>query len=87
MGEENVLTKNEKEALIEELNNHEVIEKTVSLSWDGTNLLLRIPKEIAEYIGANKDNRFRKSLMFRIEESEKGVTQEFKLVDRKNEKK
>jgi hypothetical protein len=35
------------------------IEKITALSYDGKNLLTRIPKEIRDYLNLKKSNRFR----------------------------
>lgn len=89
-----VLKKNEREELFRALHGHEIIEKEVFLSWDGSNLILRLPKDIASYLGINKNNRFKKAIKFRIEEGEENIKKEFDVVDRdkpkrktKNEKK
>ncbi len=79
-----VLTKEDEEKLLESFRgNPEEIDKDVSLSWDGKNLLLRLPKDIAEYFGVNKDNRFEKKVKFIVRQQRDGkVIKEFDIIDR-----
>ena len=63
------LTKKEEEKLLRSLKEGESIEKEVSISWDGINLFLRLPKEIATFLGVNKDNRFERNMKFIVKES------------------
>jgi hypothetical protein len=81
-----VLKREEKERLLKKLSNYEKIEKEVSLSWDGSNLILRLPKEVADYLNVNKDNRFTKSLKFIIEENKDGIRKQFDIIERKTPK-
>lgn len=60
----------------------EKIDREVSLSWDGKNLLIRLPKDIAEYLGVNDKNRFKKKIKFVIEEKGGVVIKTFDAVDR-----
>ncbi|MEK6933839.1 MAG: hypothetical protein AABW75_03115 [Nanoarchaeota archaeon] len=83
----NVLTKEEKKRLLQNLEDTvEHIEKEVAFSWDGTNLLVRFPKEIAEYFKIDKHNRFMKKLKFIVENKEGVIKKEFEIVERKGEK-
>ncbi len=77
-----VLTKKEEERLISNIESGERIEKEVSFSWDGKNLILRFPKDLADYFDVNKDNRFKKNMKFIVEETDGKVTQNFNVVDR-----
>lgn len=81
-----VLTKTEEERLLREINQEEVIEKEVAFSWDGKNLIVRFPKEIADYLKVNKNNRFKKNLKFLVREKEGIIKKEFEVVERKNGK-
>ena len=45
MKEKEVLTKKEKIEIKEKIDGGEIIEKEAILSWDGSNLLLRVPKD------------------------------------------
>lgn len=82
----NVLTKEEKEKLLKQIDRTEHIEKAVAFSWDGTNLLVRFPKEIAQYLNINKDNRFTKKLKFILESKEEIIKQTFEIIDKIGEK-
>ncbi len=82
-----VLTKTEEEKLLREVEQEEVIEKEVAFSWDGKNLIVRFPKELADYLGVNKDNRFEKNLKFIVKEKGGSITKKFDVVERKNGKK
>jgi hypothetical protein len=77
-----VLTEKEKKKLLGEIHREEVIEKDVSFSWDGKNLFVRFPKDIADYFGVNKENRFKKSLKFLVREFEGEVTNTFEILKR-----
>lgn len=80
--EMDVLTKEEKDRLISKIGYGERIEKEVALSWDGKNLVLRFPKDIADYFNVNKDNRFKKSVKFIVEEKDSEITTKFEVIDR-----
>ena len=77
-----VLTKKEKDKLATKIDVGEKIEKEVSLSWDGKNLVIRFPKDIADYFGVNKNNRFTKNVKLTVEEKNGKITKEFDVVDR-----
>ena len=79
-----VLTKKEKDKLTTKIEVEEKIEKEVSLSWDGKNLVMRFPKDLADYFEVNKDNRFTKNVRFIVEEKNGQITKEFDVVDRTN---
>ncbi len=87
MGENNVLKKQEARELLSSLDDSEVIEREVSISWDKRNLLVRIPKEICGYLGLNEKNRFEKNILFSIVEKDKKVVKTFDVVDRSTPKK
>ena len=83
LGVHKELTKREEEELLKSaLGEREIIEKDVSLSWDGKNLMVRIPKEISDYLNLNKENRFKKKIRFSIIEKSEGVIQSFEVADR-----
>ncbi len=81
-----VLKKGEKEVLKKELSNDEKIHKESALSWDGSNLLVRIPNDIANYLGLTEKNRFEKNLKFIIEEKEGKIQKLFEITDRNKPK-
>lgn len=83
MKEKSVLKKEEKEEILKILNNHEKIVREASLSWDGSNILLRLPKEIADYLKIDKKSCYNKNMKFTVEEINEGVKQTFEIVDRK----
>ena len=78
-----VLTDAEENELVKGLDSVEKIEKEVSLSWDGRNLTMRIPKEIADYLRLTKTNRFRKCMKLSIEENNGVVSKTFEIVSRR----
>lgn len=77
-----VLTENEQNKLISNVEHGEKIEKDVSLSWDGKNLILRFPKDIAEYFGIYEKNRFTKSIKFIVEEIDGKIRKSFDVIER-----
>jgi len=83
-----VLIKQEKRDVKKILEKEEVIEREATLSWDGTNLLLRLPKEIADYLNVNKENRFEKSILFKIREKTDGsIEKTFQIIKRTKKRK
>lgn len=82
MNKKNVLTKEEEEELLGSVSGKEEIIKESSISWDGLNLLVRIPKEIAKYLGLDEKNRFEKNLKFVITEENGKVEKRFDVVER-----
>lgn len=81
-----VLTKKDEEKLLKEIDEEEVIEKEVAFSWDGKNLIVRFPKELADYLEVNKDNRFEKKLRLVLKEKHGEIETKFEVCDRKNGK-
>ena len=78
-----VLTKDEEKDVNKLLNNREIIEREATLAWDGTNILLRLPKDIANYLDITKENRFEKSILFKIKElSESKAETVFEVINR-----
>ena len=77
-----VLTKKEKERLLAHISDGEIIEKEVAISWDGKNLFLRFPKEMADYLDINEKNRFTKNIKFIVEEKDGEIIKKFEVVDR-----
>jgi hypothetical protein len=82
-----VLNSKEEDELLKDIKHSEIIEKESSLSWDGVNLITRIPKEIADYLKINMDNRFDKSIVFKIEDKDGIITKGFDIIDRTKPKK
>ncbi len=61
----------------------EKIEKRVALGWDGSNLTVRLPRELSSYLELTKENRFKKSILFRIQEKDDGsIERTFEVIDR-----
>lgn len=59
-----------------------------AISWDGRNLIVRIPKEIADYLQLNETNRFQKNLQFKIEaDLNDAVKKTFDVIERTEPKK
>ncbi len=79
---EKELTEKEKERLFSQVETSEKIEKEVSFSWDGKNLIVRFPREIAEYLNVGEGNRFEKNLKFIVEDKEGVLDQRFEIVKR-----
>jgi hypothetical protein len=68
--------------------NEELIEAEASIGWDGRNLLIRIPKDVAQFLGLNEKNRFTKNIKFEIKHDLDGnITKKFDVVDRQAPKK
>lgn len=82
MKEKRVLTQKELEYISDRFDGVERIEKDASLSWDGRNLLLRLPKDIANYFKINEKNRKGKAIKFVVEEKNGIVKNSFLVVDR-----
>ena len=71
-----------------EINRFEEIEKEAILSWDGNNFLIRIPNEIIDYLGIKKEDRFKKSLLFKLKEEKDGtVKKTFDIIPRTKKRK
>lgn len=73
-----VLNKKEKEALAKELKVEEQITKDASISYDGNNLVVRIPKEIGDYLEVNEKNASKKKIRFIVDKNKR----EFEILDR-----
>lgn len=68
--------------------NEEIIEEEAAIGWDGRNLIIRLPKDIAVFLGLSEKNRFKKNIKFMIQHNLEGqVVKEFDIVDRKSPKK
>lgn len=77
-----VLTEKEREKISSQIDIGERIEKEVSLSWDGKNLIMRFPKELADYFEVNEENRFTKNVKFFVEEKDGQIIKNFDVVER-----
>lgn len=86
MNEIGVLTKEDAKKLFSGTNHNETIEKEASISWDGRNILVRIPKEISEYLNLNKENRFEKNIKFMINIKRDSVEKSFDIINRSKPK-
>ena len=75
-----VLTKSQKEKLLQLIHGGERIEREAKVSWDGSNFLIRIPKEIADYLKIKKSD----TVVFRIEDRNGAVTKSFDLGERRS---
>jgi hypothetical protein len=82
MGENNVLKEEEIKELLKGTTNEERIEKESAISWDGRNLMIRIPKEIADYLKINEKNRFEKSFKFEIKIDKDNIQKTFEITER-----
>jgi hypothetical protein len=82
MSQTEVLKKREIESLMKELERGEHIKKEASISWDGSNFLVRIPKEIADYLEITKNNRSSKKIRFFIHEVDGEIKKEFEIVNK-----
>lgn len=74
MNKKSVLTKEEEKRFLNILGESgEEIEETAKLSWDGSSVLLRLPKGVADYFKINKGNVKSKEIFFSVkEEKENG---------------
>lgn len=84
MKEKSVLNKKEEDELLGSAVGKEEIVKDSSISWDGLNLLVRIPKEIARYLDINEGDRFKKNLRFIITEENGKIEKRFEIIERTN---
>ena len=81
MNKKGVLTESEEKEFYKAIGKSEVIEKEASISWDGRNLLLRLPKEIADYLGVEEENEAKKKIVFKIKETNGKVKKECEIID------
>jgi hypothetical protein len=81
-----VLSNKEEKELLQKIEGIERIEKEVSLSWDGRNLMLRLPKDISGFLELNEKNRHKKSFKFIIEAKDGKVEKKFDIVDKEDNK-
>jgi len=82
MVDNNVLKNEEIKELLKSISGSEKLEKESAISWDGRNLIVRIPREIADIFKIDKNNRFEKNFKFTIEEKEGKKVQSFEIVER-----
>jgi hypothetical protein len=68
--------------LLKEARGSERMEKEVAISWDSRNLIIRIPKEIADLLKIDKENRFKKNFKFVIDEKDGRKFQFFDITNR-----
>lgn len=52
------------------------------IGWDGSNLVIRLPKDIASYLNVTKENRFKKSIKFIIKAKDEEVEKRFDIIER-----
>jgi cytochrome c2 len=52
-----------------------------SMSWDGTNNVVRIPKEVSDFLDINEKNRKNKRMKFEIIEKNEQLTQIITIID------
>ena len=81
-----VLTEKDDLEVLKEIEGTERIDLSSSLSWDGKNLLIRIPKEVSDFLKINKKNRFKKKFRFIIEEKDGKIERSFEITDREEPK-
>ncbi len=78
-----VLNKKEVEEIKSLVDQKEVIEREVALLWDGSNIMVKFPKEISKFLGLNEKNRMNKSLLLRIKENpDGGIDKSFEIIQR-----
>ena len=78
-----VLTKEDVVYLFSGLDTSENIEVEASFSWDGRNLLVRIPKDLANFLKINQDNRFENKIKFIVSEKNGRIKeQRFEILKR-----
>lgn len=78
----NVLKIDEIKELLKEITSSDKFEKESAISWDGRNLIIRIPREIADILNLTQENRFKKSFKFIFDEKEGKKIQSFEIIDR-----
>ncbi len=87
MTKEEVLSLEDSKFIKKSLEEGEIIEREVNFSWDGSNLLVRIPKEISQFLNLTKDNRFEYSLKFKIKGFPENSVNTFEIIKRTTPKK
>jgi hypothetical protein len=78
---EQKITEEEMEKLVEGLDDSEKIIKEAAISWDGTNNVVRIPKEVSDFLDINEKNRKNKRMKFEIIEKNEQLTQIITIID------
>lgn len=82
MKDKNVLKLDEIAELLKGIGGSDRLEKESAISWDGRNLIIRIPREIADVLKINEKNRFKKNFKFIIEEKGGKRIQTFDITER-----
>ena len=82
MKDKNVLKLDEIAELLKGIGGSDRLEKESAISWDGRNLIIRIPREIADVLKINEKNRFKKNFKFIIDEKDGKRIQSFEITDR-----
>ncbi len=84
---ENVLSKEEKKEVKSFIRPEEIIEGETALAWDGKNIMIRIPRDVANYFGIHEKNRFEKMILFRVREHPDGTIEKtFDIIKREKPK-
>ncbi len=81
------LMEKEEETLLKEIESTERIEKYAAISWDGTNFVVRIPKEIADFLSITEENRKNKKIRFYVEEKDEKIISEITLIEKNDQEK
>ena len=82
MDKNNVLRIDEISELLKGISGSDKLEKESAISWDGRNLIIRIPREISDILKINEENRFKKNFKFIIDEKDGKRIQSFEITDR-----
>lgn len=83
MNKKSVLTTKEKEKFLEVIGEEgEKIDETAKLSWDGSSVLLRLPKAVADYFEVNQETaKFNEIRFFIKEKRERGKMKVIKTFE------
>jgi len=81
--EKDGLSKKDFEEVKQLINPKESIEKESAFGWDGKNLTIRLPREIASYFQITKENRFDKTFLIKVNENNIGeIEKTFDIIKR-----
>jgi hypothetical protein len=82
MEDKNVLKIGEIVELLKGVSGSDRLEKESAISWDGRNLIIRIPREVTDILKINEKNRFKKNFKFIIDQKEGKRIQLFEITER-----
>ena len=82
MKDKSLLKVGEISELLKAISNSDRLEKESAISWDGRNLIIRIPREVSDVLRINEKNRFKRNFKFIIDQKEGKRIQGFEITER-----